>query len=321
MSQKLYRLTQKKYLERLLPFELPLIWPKEKFVHWLDIEESTPADLHHLLTPLDLHPLVLEDCLNPHRSSLIDRYDRALYLEFPSSEAEEPQERPYLSIVCLPNKLVTIHRGTLTSLNSLARKLSGDMRLYDNHKEALLYHILDHFIDQNVIHIIRARNKIDHFFDTLDDHPDALEIEEIQALRRRVGRLATIAEDHLYCVTALQTVESKAFSIGRQREYFRDLVSNAEQALRFAHRLEERLKEMHETYQLSLHGRSENRLRVLTIISAVFLPLTLISSIYGMNFESMPELSRPYGYPLVLGAMLLIAGGMMAYFYRRGWFE
>ncbi len=321
MKLKLYELTQEKYLLSLPTEALSADWVRDRATQWLDVDEAESDELAPLLTPLDLHPLVLEDCLNPHRSSLIDRYDRTLYLEFPSSEAEEPQERPFLSILCLPSKLITIHRGSLSSLNALARKLSGDIRLYDDHKEALLYHILDHFIDQNVLHIIGARNKIDHLFDILNDDPDSLEIEDIQALKRRVGRLASIAEDHLYCVTALQTVETRAFSIGRQREYFRDLVSNAEQAIRFTNRLDERLKDLHESYQLTLHGRSEGRLRVLTIISAVFLPLTLISSIYGMNFEYMPELARPYGYPAVLGVMVVLAFGMIAYLYRRGWFE
>ena len=321
MKLKLYELTPEKYLLPLPVETLSTDWLRSRTTQWLDVDETDTAELSPLLTPLDLHPLILEDCLNPQRSSLIDRYDRTLYLEFPSSEADERTLRPYLSIVCLPSKLITIRRGSIPSLDGLAKKLTGELRLYDNHKESLVYHLLDHFIDLNIILIINTRNEIDRLIDAFDEYPDSIEVEDIQALKRRVGRLATIAEDHLYCVTALQTVETRAFSIGRQREYFRDLVSNAEQAIRFTNRLEERLKDLYESYQLTLHDRAENRLRVLTIISAVFLPLTLISSIYGMNFVYMPELARPYGYPIVLGVMFALACGMIAYLYRRGWFE
>jgi len=70
-----------------------------------------------------------------------------------------------------------------------------------------------------------------------------------------------------------------------------------------------------------LQDRTNSRLRLLTILSAIFMPLTLIAGIYGMNFKHMPELSWRYGYPAAVGAMLLLAVGLMLYFYRRGWFR
>ena len=321
MKLNLYHLTKDKCLQPLSTAGLPAVWPNDRSPQWLDVEEATPDELEQLLAPLDLHPLILEDCLNPDRSSLMDRYDRALYFEFPTNEMGDRLMRPYLSIVCLPNKLITIRWGAIPGLNQLAADLTGDILLYDSHKESLLYHLLDFFIDQNLLLIIAVRNQVDRLADTFDEAPDEIEVEEIQALKRRVGRLASIAEDQLYCVTTLQSVETRAFSIGKQREYFRDLVSSAEQAIRFTNRLEERLKDLYESYQLTLHDRSESRLRFLTIISAVFLPLTLISSVYGMNFAYIPELREPYGYFAVLGVMSTVAIGMLLFFYWRGWFE
>jgi len=86
-------------------------------------------------------------------------------------------------------------------------------------------------------------------------------------------------------------------------------------------RLEMNVRELHQYNVLTLQDTTNNRLRLLTIISAIFLPLTLVAGIYGMNFERMPELSWSFGYPLVLGIMVLIGAGMLWLFYRRGWFD
>ncbi len=86
-------------------------------------------------------------------------------------------------------------------------------------------------------------------------------------------------------------------------------------------RLEENVKELHQQFMLAIQDRTGNRLKVLTILSAIFLPLTLIAGIYGMNFENMPELNVPFGYFIILGVMGVVAIFMLAFFYKKGWFD
>ena len=86
-------------------------------------------------------------------------------------------------------------------------------------------------------------------------------------------------------------------------------------------RLEENVKDLHQQFLLAIQERTGNRLKVLTILSAVFLPLTLIAGIYGMNFEHMPELGASYAYYVVLGFMVLVAISMLGFFYMKGWFD
>jgi magnesium transporter len=155
----------------------------------------------------------------------------------------------------------------------------------------------------------------------LDEEPHSIEVGDILSLKRQVGQLGVTWDDELYCVAALEHAESPVFSIAEDREYFHDLLENLRYGARFYSRLETRLKDMHFQYMLTLQDRSEKRLRLLTVISAIFLPLTLLAGIYGMNFEVMPELKTNYGYPLILGLMVVIAGGLLAFFYRCGWFD
>ncbi len=128
-----------------------------------------------------------------------------------------------------------------------------------------------------------------------------------------------IAEDQLYCIRALTSVDSNALPISSLRDYLHDVVRYYETALRVVHRYESRTTELHQQYHLSLQAKTEARIRILTILSSIFLPLTLIAGIYGMNFARMPELQSSWGYPATLGTMLVIAIGQLWFFYKRGW--
>jgi magnesium transporter len=99
------------------------------------------------------------------------------------------------------------------------------------------------------------------------------------------------------------------------------LISTAGSVNRHADRLENRVVDLRQRYNMHQQDKTNHRLAVLTAISAVFLPLTLIAGIWGMNFTIMPELQLSFGYALALGLMVLIAGGLTWFFYMRGWFD
>ena len=124
----------------------------------------------------------------------------------------------------------------------------------------------------------------------------------------------------MYCIGALVPVDTPAFPISQQRDYLRDATRNYESALRVLHRYEARTAELHQQHLSSLHAKTESRLRALTIVTAICMPLTLIAGIYGMNFSRMPELQVSWGYPATLLVMAGIVIGQVLFFYKRGWF-
>lgn len=148
-----------------------------------------------------------------------------------------------------------------------------------------------------------------------------MQIDQILALKPRVARLSITLEDQRHCVAALQTVESEAFNITDFREYSRDSLAHLECALRSVGRQQTHLSELHQHYLISLQERTNGRIRRLTILTAVFMPLTLITGIYGMNFKYMPVIAWRFGCPLVIVVMLLLAGGLLWMFYRKGWLK
>ena len=92
-------------------------------------------------------------------------------------------------------------------------------------------------------------------------------------------------------------------------------------AERVAERVEKRITDLRQRYEACQQEKMNHRLAVLTVLSAIFLPLTLVAGIWGMNFERMPELAFPWSYPAALGLMACISGGMLLFFHRKGWFK
>ncbi len=321
MNIKYFHIRETKLLEPVPVDRLAWTDLQDQPLGWLDLEAFQPEELRQFLEPFNLHPLVLEDCLQPEDDPSVASHEKALFIQFPTPFGLDEARPPYLSIVCLPRLLVTVHQDSIPAIDKLAHDLTGKMRLTSVSLSSLLYRLMEAFVFQSAAFGLTARNRVDRLAQVMDEEPHSIEVGDILALKRQVGQLGVTWDDELYCVAALEHAESPVFSIAEDREYFHDLLENLRYGARFYSRLETRLKDMHFQYMLTLQDRSEKRLRLLTVISAIFLPLTLLAGIYGMNFEGMPELKSVYGYPLILGLMVAIAGGMLAVFYHRGWFE
>jgi len=288
---------------------------------WMDVQESRPDALASFLEPLGLHPLVLEACLDTTPKAHIAPYEQVLYVQFPTQFEWKDPTPTFLTVVCLPEAIVTLHAAPMPVLNAMAHEFMSATRLQTASTSAVLYQILDRFIDQDLAVAVDARKKVDAVEEAIDAEAIDDLVTMILRLKRQFARLAIMFEDQHRCISTLQAVESDCFSTQGLREYFHDAISNLDHALRAAGRQEARLTTLHQYYLLKLQEKAGNRLRILTILSAVFLPLTLITGIYGMNFRHMPELLWPLGYPAVIISMIVLAGGMLWMFYRRGWFK
>lgn len=293
-------------------------WAETSNEIWIDIQASHPDEFRAFLEMLDLHPLIMEDCLEPFRSSRFSSCDASLHFEVPVLSDEAVDH--YLSVICLPRVLITIRTTRVPGIDRLLQDLDQQVPLNDGTKSALLYAILDALTDRLVQAAGNARLEIRRMSHSMDEDSDAVSIEEIVSMKRKVQDLSTIAEDQLYCISSLVPVDTNAFPISPQRDYYRDAARNYQTALRVLHRYEARAAELHQQYLSSLQARTESRIRILTILSSICMPLTLVAGIYGMNFARMPETQWPWGYPVTLVAMCLIAIGQLWFFHRRGWF-
>jgi magnesium transporter len=289
--------------------------------YWIDVERGSPESLTEFLTSFKLHPLAIEACLDPTPASRLVPYGKSLFLGIPTHASWKTERRTFLWIVCAPGRLITIHEHAIPALESVSEQYSDAMRFHTANTSAILYQILDYLIDADMVFTLRTRDAIDR----LDELPGETGHEELTAqsstLKRQLTRLAATFEDQLYCVGSLQTIESESFSIEGLQDYFRDAFSHLEHALRSITRQLAHLNAIHQEHQLRMQNKTSERLRLLTIVSTIFIPLTLITGIYGMNFRNMPELDWQFGYFGVLGLMATIGLALVFGFYRTGWFR
>jgi len=320
MKHTCFRIDKDDYLAVIPCADLVDLLAEDEFDYWLEIESATSDELTSLVGTQVQHPFMMEDILDLGHSTLIDLYSDAIYIEFPTNMDKSDVGMGFLSIILTPHLISTIRRGNITGMQKLVKRFENEIRPPVARIFAVLYYILDYFIDQNMQLTLKLRSRIRSLEKEFVDDPSTIEVTQVAELQRDIVGLISIAEDQRYCVKSLENMHVPALDFGENRAYIRDLTSNAEQVLRVLGRTEERLKSLYGSYQLTMNDANERRLRMLTVISAVFLPLTLITGFFGMNFRGMFLLETTYGIWLAITAMAIVLLFMLAYFYRKGWF-
>lgn len=163
------------------------------------------------------------------------------------------------------------------------------------------------------------RDAVQTLSEDVENRPGRVALNDIRRLKRAVVRCGNVCEDQVYCLASLSSPTIRDNASDNAIALQETLMALIRYIDRSFDRLDTRARELEAELQVYYQQRTEDRLRVLTVISAVFMPLTLITGIYGMNFEAMPELTVPHAYFICLGVMAAITTTMLVYFYRWGW--
>ena len=167
----------------------------------------------------------------------------------------------------------------------------------------------------------RLRYNVLAMDESMDRDIASVELEEIIEAKDQLLRILSVAEEQTECLESLAAVEVTGLDLVPVKSSLSILQATAGATERLALRLEKHIIDLRQRSEGHEQEKMNRRLAVLTVLSAVFLPLTLFTGIWGMNFENMPELTEPYAYPLALMFMLSVAGLMMCYFRKTGWFD
>ena len=209
----------------------------------------------------------------------------------------------------------------MPALNGLLRSLTLQEETGVENLAQLVYRIVDELTDLSVQAETEVRDKIMGTSRTMADNPGNVREGDLISLRWKVEKLVSLIENQLYCVTGLNASDNAALQEPHRKAYIQDLVSEVEIAQRGIYRLEVRIKDLFDSYQMAGSTRVEKRLRILTIVSTITLPFGLIAGLLGMNVGGLPGIQEPYGFVTVIGLMLAIAAAELWYFKRKGWFD
>jgi len=288
----------------------------------VDISTREAAPLAELMNTVHTDPLVVERCLDPHTASGVHVYDDMLTLQLPVVDDWEASMHPKLTILCLVNALITVRAFTPAGDTGDTQEPLEIPASRGTGPDGLLFALLDAIVDRASELTLQARVAVDQLETDLQQIADEELIgRRILFLKRSMAHFEMALEAKHRTLMALLSLKTGIIDLQRIREPLHDVVAHIEHSLRYIERVEDRLNDLDRHFLLLLQDRTNNRLRILTIVSAIFMPLTLIAGIYGMNFHFMPELSWHWGYGVVLLVMFTLALGLIWYFYRKGWFK
>jgi Mg2+ and Co2+ transporter CorA len=303
----------------------PITWPAGDLATlgetWVDIQDADPDEISAFLGPLNLHPLALERCISPSGVPGVISYGPGVLLEFPADFDLHVATPTYITLVLQGPVLLTIRRHSIPDVDALPKRLMAAGAPALLHLAQILYEIIDTLTDPRVKAEIDLRDRLAQVSRAMDERPGSIAAADLTQLHRKVGALASLVENQLYSVAALNAADNESLRDPHRKAYIEDLVSELELAQRGINRLEAQMKDLDAAFQSASTGRVERRLRILTVISAVTLPLGLIAGLLGMNVGGVPGIAAPNGFAIVVGLMVAIVAVELWYFRHAGWLD
>ncbi len=292
-------------------------------VTWINVYGIHDVELIEALARhFRLHPLTTEDIVNANQRPKAEDFEGYLFaaLRMLTYDARlNAVESENVSLVIGDGYLISFQEREGDVLDPLRERIRTGKGMVRSAKSAYLaYRIMDSVVDEYFVVIEKLGDHIEELDDLILADPDTDQMRELHRLKREILFLRKAVWPLREEIAAIEKSESKL--IGSQaRLYLRDLYDHTIQIIDMIETYRDIIGGMHDTFLSSLSNRMNEVMKVLTIIATIFIPLTFIAGIYGMNFEFMPELKWPAGYFLVLGLMVVIAGGMLAFFRKKRW--
>lgn len=298
---------------------------------WIHVQgRIQPQQLRELGESFGLHPLALEDVLNSGQRPKIDEYEQQLFitLAVPQDGAGEI-EFEQLSLFLGSSYLISFYPGNSEVLEPIRKRLrsQGD-RLHTQKADYLLYSVLDLVVDIGFPLLEEFGNLIETLEDQLLDAPGKNTLNQIHAIRRELLQLRRMIWPQREVINRLLHDDHPLIQPSTHI-YLRDCYDHNIQIMDLLENYRDMASSMLDVYLSSVSNRLNDTMRVLTLIATVFMPLTFVAGVYGMNFGNnsanspwaMPELNWYYGYPMAWGIMIAIAIVMLIFFKRKGWLQ
>lgn len=303
--------------------QLPELLKDEKAVIWIDMEAPTEADERLLLELFHFHPLTLEDCRETRNYPKVEEFPGYLYFIVHGVRADTSPDHfntIELDAFLGPNYVITYHHDMFRSINNVKKMLSTSPVTCQRGPAFLLHQILDQIVDfySPVLDDFDERiAKLEDDIFTLS-RPNKAILEEIMDLKRGVLRLRRISARQMEVILRTSRGEF-ALIPPALLPFYRDIHDHLIRVTDLAESYRDLISGSLDAYMSVVGNRMNEIMKVLTIFSAIMLPLTFIAGLYGMNFDNLPELHWKYSYYVVLAIMIIVAAGMLAFFWRRGW--
>ena len=293
-------------------------------ITWIDIKGVHDSKLISKMGEyFKIHPLVLEDILNTNQRPKMEIFDNYLFIVLKMlsyNEAENVINSEQVSMIVGSDYVISLQEKEEDVLDPLRERLrKGKGRIRKAGADYLAYAILDVIADNYFLLLEKLGEQMEDFEDRLLKGSNQETLMKLYILKRETFLLRKSIWPMREVVTQLERADSPLI-MNETIPFLRDLYDHTIQIIETVETNREMTAGLIELYLSSNSNRMNEVMKVLTIIATIFIPLTFIAGIYGMNFAYMPELDWPWAYFGVLFIMLVIGAGMLFYFRRKKWF-
>jgi magnesium transporter len=287
--------------------------------YWIDFNEPTPDEIEFLKEPLRFHPLAIEDCIHTLQRPKLDYYDDYNFFVVQSLNADS-MDKEEVDLFLGTDYIITFHMEMNREIDDVWSRLELTKTPGNWDPSLVIYHVIDKIVD-NYFPLVY---KIEDLLNEIDENSAGRSMEELlEDLFDTRHELLSLR----HTITPMRDLVYRMINSHRladilaRKEYFNDIHDHL---LRLGEKVEESRElttDIRDSY-LSMNSHETNRvMKVLTVITTIFMPLTFIAGIYGMNFNNMPELNWQYGYFSALFTMSFIGLAMFLWFRKKGWFK
>lgn len=293
--------------------------PESGEVAWVHLTAPSQIDLERVSAMFGCHSLETEDMLHFGQRPKMDHYHQlpvpqSLMCLYWFNDELTPIE---FCLVISERFVITVEQQTVKPLHRVLDSIQIKPEMM-HHAATLLYHLLDLCIDENVIIADRLEERLDLFQARVFAHPEQNMAPEIFRYKRRVQRLRRMAADSRTTVAQL-THDTFPYTDTQHEVYFVDVFDHASRIVDSLDAVRDGLSSLLDLQAALQSNRMNEVMKTLTMIATIFLPLSFVVGLYGMNFHDIPELGWRYGYIYVWCLMVAVGGGFIFYFKRKGW--
>jgi magnesium transporter len=292
-------------------------------VTWINVDGIHQVDiLERLGDYLSVHPLVLEDILNTDQRPKMEDFDSYVFVVlkvFGYDDQGDKMEVEQVSLILGPNFVISFQEKPGDIFDPIRKRIRDSKgRVRRMGADYLAYALLDAVVDNYFVVLEQVGEKIEFLEEELVTNPMPETLQIIHNLKR----------DLIFLRKSVWPLREAVGGLGRGETpligdsitiYLRDVYDHTIQVIDTIETFRDMISGMLDIYLSSISNRMNEVMKVLTIIATIFIPLTLVAGLYGMNFKYMPELEWRWGYPMVWVIMLAVSAAMLAYFRRRKW--
>lgn len=289
---------------------------------WVNVDGLHDVEVIRTLGErVGLSTLLLEDILNTGHRPSIEELSNVLFISVKMLYHDDARRLrvEQVSIVAGPTWVLSFQEVPGDVFEAVRKRLrENGQRIYHRGAMYLAYVLLDVIVDHYFVMLEEISDAMEAVENAVLENPTPATQRRIRDLHRELVLIRKAAWPTRELFNRLERSESPLVT-EELKPFLRDLYDHGVQVLDIIESLRDVLSGLRDLYQTTLDHRMNEIMKVLTIIGTIFIPLTFIAGIYGMNFDNMPELHATYGYPIALGVMVVLALGLLYYFRRKRW--